>query len=193
MKRRIVIVMVILVSILAIMLVGCKVTAEVDHVKDLNEAFGSISNVVSGSYSIIASSEGKEIYTEQVSYRVSGDSVTCESIINKPNPDMWSENDYVEEKTDGTMSKEELLGLFYGGLELSKSSIDGDIAIEETEGVKKYSFKLSDPSVVLDVKPSTIQGVVSVVISVEEKNVKAITIEYGYNGYEIVKKIQIEY
>lgn len=192
MKRRIVIVTAILVLILALF-VGCNKTPAVDNVKDLNEAFGSISNVVSGSYSIIASSEGKEIYTEQVSYRVSGDGVTYESNINKPNPDMWSENDYVEEKTDGTMTKEELLGLFYDGLELSKSSIDGDIAVIDAEGVKEYSFKLSDPSVVLDVKPSTIQGGVSVAVSVEEKNVRAITIEYSFNGYEIVKKIQIEY
>lgn len=192
MKRKILMVTAILVLIIALF-VGCKITTEVDNVKDLNEAFGSISNVVSGSYSIIASSEGKEIYTEQVSYRVSGESVTYASNVNKPNPDMWSENDYVEEKTDGTMSKEELLGLFYNGLELSKSSIDGDIAVVENEGVKEYSFKLSDSSVVLDVKPSTIQGDVSVVILVEDKNVKAITIEYGFNDYDIAKKIQIEY
>lgn len=191
MKKRVLIVIAILVLILALF-VGCNITPAVDHVKDLNGAFEKISIITSGSYSIIASSDGKEIYTENTTYTVSDENVTYECNIKKPNPDMWSENDYVEQKTEGTMTKEELLGIFYGGLELSKDSIDGEIAVVEKDGTIEYTFKLLD-STMVDVKPSDIEGGTSVVITVIEGTIREMTVEYGYEGYEIVKKYQIEY
>lgn len=191
MKKRVLIVIAILVLILALF-VGCNKTPAVDHVKDLNGAFEKISIITSGSYSIIASSEEKEIYTENTTYTVSDENVAYERNIKKPNPDMWSENDYVEQKTEGTMTKEELLGIFYGGLELSKDSIDGEIAVVEKDGTTEYTFNLLD-STMIDVKPSDIEGGTSVVITVIEGTIREMTVEYGFEGYEIVKKYQIEY
>lgn len=191
MKKRILIVIAILVLILALF-VGCKITSAVDHVKNLNGAFEKISNITSGSYSIIASSEGREIYTENTTYTVSDESVSYECNIKKPDPDMWSEKDYVEQKAEGIMTKDELFGIFYGGLELSKDSIDGEIAVVENDGSIEYTFKLLD-STMVDVKPSNIEGGTSVVITVIEGTIREMTVEYGFEGYEIVKKYQIEY